>query len=58
MNFLYPNEKKKALIFSYDDNRIHNRRLIDLFNHNGLKGYMQEMAVKKRKNHRLSLHAI
>lgn len=38
LNFLYPNEKKKALTFSYDDGQVHDRRLVEMLNRNGLKG--------------------
>lgn len=38
MEFLYPNWKKKALTFSYDDGQIYDRRLVELFNRYGLKG--------------------
>jgi len=38
MDFLYPNEKKQALTFSFDDNQDHDKRLIDIFNKNNLKG--------------------
>lgn len=36
MKILYPNGKTKALTFSYDDNQIHDRRLIEMLNHYGL----------------------
>ena len=38
IDFLYPDWKKKALTFSYDDGRIYDRRLIGIFNKYGLKG--------------------
>lgn len=34
---LYPEGKTKAVTFSYDDNSVHDRRLIELFNKYGLK---------------------
>lgn len=37
MKFLYPGAKPKALTFSYDDGQIFDRRLIEIFNKNGLK---------------------
>lgn len=38
MRILYPNGKKKALTFSYDDNQVYDRRLIEQLNRYGLKG--------------------
>lgn len=38
ISFLYPEGKKKALTFSYDDNQIYDRRLVGILNENGLKG--------------------
>lgn len=35
---LFPTGKRKAVVLSYDDGSIHDRRLIDLLNHYGLKG--------------------
>lgn len=35
---LYPNGKTKALTMSYDDGRTYDRRLIEIFNKNGIKG--------------------
>lgn len=37
IRFLYPYGKKKAVTFSYDDNQIYDRRLVDIFNKYGLK---------------------
>ncbi len=37
-NILYPEGKRKALTFSYDDGPIHDRRLVALFNQHGIKG--------------------
>lgn len=34
----YPDGKKKALTMSYDDGQIHDRRLVDIFNRNGIRG--------------------
>lgn len=36
--FLYPGWKTGAVTFSFDDNRIQDRRLVELFNRYGLKG--------------------
>ena len=36
--FLYPEGKLKALTMSYDDGVRQDRRLIEIFNRNGLKG--------------------
>ena len=41
MNNIYhcfPGGKHKALTFSYDDGRIFDKRLIEIFNKNGMKG--------------------
>ncbi|MCR5848272.1 MAG: polysaccharide deacetylase family protein [Lachnospiraceae bacterium] len=38
MEFLYKDGKKQALTFSFDDNQDHDKRLIEIFNKNGLKG--------------------
>ena len=37
IRLLYPGGKTKALTFSYDDGKIHDRRLVKLFNTHGLK---------------------
>lgn len=37
MNFLYPEGKKSALTFSYDDNRNFDRKLVEIFNKYGMK---------------------
>ena len=34
----FPGGKHKALTMSYDDGRTQDRRLIDIFNQNGIKG--------------------
>ncbi len=36
--FYYPQGKKKALTFSYDDCQIHDRRLVEIFNKYNMKG--------------------
>lgn len=38
IQFLYAGGKKKALTFSYDDGQIYDRKLIDIFNHYGMRG--------------------
>jgi len=38
MRYLYPQGKAKALTFSYDDGQDYDRKLVDIFNCNGLKG--------------------
>ena len=35
---LYPNAKKRAVTFSYDDGVIEDRRLVEILNTYGLKG--------------------
>ena len=36
--YMYPGAKFKALTFSFDDGVVQDRKLIDIFNRNGLKG--------------------
>lgn len=38
MRFVYPNGKRKALTFSYDDGQAFDKRLVSIFNENGLRG--------------------
>ncbi len=38
MKFVYPEGKRKALTFSYDDGQIYDRRLAELFRSHGMKG--------------------
>lgn len=38
MKFLYPNGLEKALTFSYDDGRVFDRKLVEIFNRYGVKG--------------------
>ena len=38
MKFLYPNAKKQALTFSFDDNQDFDKRLIEIFDKYGMKG--------------------
>lgn len=38
LNFLYPEMKRKALTFSYDDGCIYDRKLIEIFDQYGMKG--------------------
>lgn len=38
IQFLYPENKTKALTFSYDDGQIYDRRLVEIFNRYELKG--------------------
>ena len=35
---LYPDGKKRALTFSYDDGSANDRRLVEIFNKFGMKG--------------------
>ncbi len=46
MRILYPEGKTKALTFSYDDNQIHDRRLVEIFNRYGLYGTFHLNASK------------
>lgn len=38
MRFVFPKGKKKALTFSYDDNQIYDRQLVEIFNRYGMRG--------------------
>jgi peptidoglycan-N-acetylglucosamine deacetylase len=38
IQFLYPDNKTKALTFSYDDGQIYDRKLVKIFNRYGIKG--------------------
>ena len=38
ISMLFPEGKRKALTFSYDDGTIHDRRLAALLNEYGMKG--------------------
>ena len=38
MRFIYPQGKRKALTFSYDDGQVFDKRLADLFSSHGMKG--------------------
>ena len=37
MDFIYPNGKKQALTFSFDDNQDFDKRLIEIFDKYGMK---------------------
>ena len=37
MFYTYPGGKQKALTFSYDDGQVFDRKLVEIFNRNGLK---------------------
>ena len=36
MFYTYPGGKQKALTFSYDDGQVFDRKLVEIFNRNGL----------------------
>lgn len=38
MRFIYPQGKRKALTFSYDDGQVYDRRLVEILNTHGMKG--------------------
>lgn len=38
MNFIFPDGKTRALTFSFDDNQVFDKRLIEIFNKYGMKG--------------------
>ncbi len=68
----YPEGKKKALTFSYDDGQIYDRRLVEIFNKYNLKGtfhlnsgtlgkegFVTEQEVKELyKGHEVSCHSV
>lgn len=72
IRFLFPEGKDKALTFSYDDARIHDRRLVDIFNKYQVKatfhlnsgtldtdGYITSAEVKELyANHEVACHAV
>ena len=53
MRFVYPEGKKKALTFSYDDGQIHDRKLVDILNRHGMKGtfHLNSGKLAKDRNH-------
>ena len=38
LDFLYPEAKRKAITFSYDDGQVYDERLVEIFNKHKLKG--------------------
>lgn len=69
LNRVFPMGKMKAITLSYDDGRIHDKRLIEIMNANSLKGTFHlnsasignENCIKKQdialyKGHEISLH--
>ncbi len=72
VQMLYKDGKKKAVTFSYDDNQIHDERLVGLFNRYGLKatfhlnsgtlgreGYVAKEAVKALyEGHEVACHGV
>lgn len=53
MRFVYPEGKKKALTFSYDDGQIHDRKLIEILNRHGMKGtfHLNSGKLAQDRNH-------
>lgn len=72
MKFLYPNDKAKALTFSYDDNQVHDKKLVEIFNKYGVRGtfhvnsgildnggFVKKSEVKDLyKNHEIACHGV
>ena len=68
----YPGGKRKAVTLSYDDGQIHDRRLIEIMNKYGVKGYFhlnssfigkegyvtREEIQTLYKGHEVSLHGV
>ncbi len=53
MRFVYPEGKKKALTFSYDDGQIHDRKLVEILNRHGMKGtfHLNSGKLAQDRNH-------
>ncbi len=72
VEFLYPGGREKAVTFSYDDGRIYDRRLVELFNRYRLKatfnlnsgllnqdGFVKTMELKNLyKGHEIAAHGV
>ena len=72
IQFLYPEGKEKALTFSYDDNQIYDRQLVEIFDRYGMKATFhlnssqldQEGFITKAevptlyKNHEVACHGV
>lgn len=72
VQFLFPEGKRQALTFSYDDAQIHDRRLVDIFNQTGMKatfhlnsatlgqpGYITREEVKSLyEGHEVACHGV
>ena len=43
IEYLYPDGKNKALTFSYDDGEVGDRRLVKLFNDNGILSLIRRL---------------
>ena len=56
MNKIYkafPGGKHKVLTFSYDDGKLEDRRLVEIFNKNGLRGTFNLNTVSRKTNGRI-----
>jgi hypothetical protein len=53
-NFSFPEGKRKALVMSYDDGSEHDRRLLELFNHYGIRGSFYLNSGKLGAPHQVS----
>ncbi len=70
IEFLYPEAKRKALTFSYDDGQVHDERLVEIFNKHKIKatfhlnsgtldreGYVKSQQLKALyKGHEVACH--
>lgn len=58
----FPNGRKRALTFSYDDNQIYDRRLVEIFNKFNLKGTFHinsgTLGIDNEKDHFISASEI
>ncbi|GAB4056789.1 polysaccharide deacetylase family protein [Uliginosibacterium sediminicola] len=54
----FPGGRHKALTFSYDDGKIEDRRLVELFNRHGLKASFNLNGAKFGRDHRIDAHEL
>lgn len=62
MRFVYPQGKRKALTFSYDDGQLFDRKLVEILDKNGLKGTFHlnsgKLGIHRGKDHYVSLQEV
>ncbi len=59
MRYVYPEGKRKALTFSYDDGQIYDRKLVEILNRHGLKGtfHLNSGTLAQDRNHHIFIAA-